>query len=150
MISETAKKTSPALLIMDADETSQNAVKAELSPKGFELMFVRDLNHLNRLLIDKFTRTKPLALLVSLVLPQSSGYEFARRFQQSHGGKKIPLFITSKYRTPADLAEANSSGADGLLPHPVTAKALDEALEVLRMRMLKNEIGSIVLNKSCN
>ena len=140
------KVSARTVILVEPEETVEEQLRSELVGGKFDVVSARDLNQIDRLLAERFSKIPPLAVLVDMVLPQSSGFDLVRRLCEKHGDKKLTIFILSKVLDPTDQAEANSSGAIGLIKKPFTRSEFEQALENVRMRRLKAEIGSIVFS----
>lgn len=135
------KTAKPTILLVDGDtETHAGAVES-LTAAGFDVSVASDPGKAFAIMEVKFTWSKPSLVIVDLILPQMSGFEFVRRFVDRFEQHKIPIFMMSKYPSAEDRLEIHSAGAHALLSKPLSGQAVNHELEQMRIKKLKSEIG---------
>ncbi|MGF1524080.1 MAG: response regulator transcription factor [Leptolyngbyaceae cyanobacterium] len=72
----------------------------------------------------KLQSQKPDLVLLDVILPGKSGFEFCRELKTSTGSENIPVVICSTKGTEADRLWGTMLGADAYLPKPVDQKEL--------------------------
>ena len=134
------------IIIVDGDQSYQAALQADMEKNGFEVFFAETVNRLFTLMETKFDKFKPTMVVVDTILPQMSGFEVVRRFVDKYADKKIPVLMTSKYKSEEDTLEIHNAGAKGLLEKPLTAQTFRHVIEREKIKKMKGEIGDMVFD----
>ncbi|BAY78813.1 MAG: response regulator [Mojavia pulchra JT2-VF2] len=72
----------------------------------------------------RLKQQKPDLILLDLILPGQSGFEFCRKLKADPITKAIPVVICSTKNTDVDRTWGNMSGADAYLVKPVDENTL--------------------------
>jgi DNA-binding response OmpR family regulator len=72
----------------------------------------------------KLQSYKPDLILLDVILPGKSGFEFCRNLKTNSTTKQIPVVICSTKTTEADQLWGAMLGADAYLPKPINQKEL--------------------------
>jgi len=108
------------LLVEDEDDLARLFALA-LEREGFAIRRARD----GAAALDAFRRWSPGLILLDVVLPGMSGFDFLEQLRQE---SRVPVILVSGRRRPADLELGSRLGADDYLVKPF-------ALEELRSRV---------------
>lgn len=73
---------------------------------------------------EKMKTYKPDLILLDVVLPGISGFEFCQKIKTDIHNKKIPVAICSTKTTEADKMLGNMLGADAYLSKPINQSEL--------------------------
>lgn len=122
-------------------ETSEILKELGYMPKGFS-----DGTKLQKYCDRQKAGWKPELILIDVIIPGGSGFELVRSFHHGSSTSKSCLLMFSKYDSAEDRHEALNAGASALLPKPLTKEALEQALEEIRIRKIKGEIGTEVFD----
>lgn len=99
------------ILVIDDDIHIREALKTYLEFEGFEVRMAAN----GRDALDLLKKTeKPCLILLDLMMPIMSGWEFAKEIEKEHELKKIPIVIVSAFTDRADNIKAR-----GLLTKPL-------------------------------
>ncbi len=80
----------------------------------------------------KLKQQKPDLIVLDVILPGKSGFEFCRELKGNPDTKTIPIVICSTKDTEVDKMWGNMLGADFYLPKPVHSEALTTTIEKIR------------------
>jgi len=159
-----APETSPSELVLPSERTTQEGPNSDLQPRrGWgELVLVVDDEAVNvevlcaRLQLDGFTpegytdplealrrlqdpaRPRPELLLLDLMMPGLSGFEFCRRLKADPALADLPILVISARAQVQDRVRALGLGADDYLVKPFDKLELlarmDVSLRAVRAR----------------
>jgi DNA-binding response OmpR family regulator len=96
------------ILIIEPDEYYHLQFTQTLAELG-EILFARRLTHGKKLLAEK----SPDVVVMELLLPDGSGYEFLEEARQISGNKQLPIIIFSKVAHLEDIQESLNYGITG-------------------------------------
>lgn len=113
-------KKEKILLVEDEDDLARLFALA-LEREGFVIRRARD----GSAALDAFRRWSPALILLDVVLPGMSGFDFLEQLRQE---SRVPVILVSGRRRPCDLELGARLGADDYLVKPF-------ALEELRSRV---------------
>ncbi|MEL7333290.1 MAG: response regulator [Cyanobacteria bacterium J06560_2] len=75
--------------------------------------------------------THPDLLLLDVVLPGQSGFEFCHTLKTDESTRNIPIIICSTKNTDADKLWSSMLGADAYLTKPITQQQLTQTVKQL-------------------
>lgn len=78
---------------------------------------------------NRIATQKPDVIILDVVLPDRSGFEFCRDLKDSPETEKIPVVISSSKGSKMDIYWGMQQGADAYLPKPING---DELVETVR------------------
>ncbi len=106
-----------AILVVEDDPCTRTAVAGILRESGFKAWRVPNgtsaLRRLRR-------RRKPCVILLDLMMPGITGWEFLERHRESPGLSKVPLVLMTGW-TDTDLAQARAMVAKPIDPRRLLA-----------------------------
>ena len=77
----------------------------------------------------KLQSQKPDLVILDVILPGQSGFEFCRNLKTNDDTKQIPVVICSSKGTEVDKLWGSMLGADGYLPKPVDLQKLMQIVQ---------------------
>lgn len=97
-------------------------------------------------------------VIVDADLPDMAGLAWVRMLRQTEEGREIPVLLSGRGKSEAEVAEAFDAGADDFIAKPVRPEELSARLRaVLRRRFEREErlgyamrLGPIVLDPACH
>lgn len=114
------------LLVEDEDDLARLFALA-LEREGFVIRRARD----GSAALDAFRRWSPGLILLDVVLPGMSGFDFLEQLRQE---SRVPVILVSGRRRPSDLELGARLGADDYLVKPFAFSELVARIEVLLRR----------------
>jgi protein-histidine pros-kinase len=110
------------VLVVDDDAGSLNLVKATLDRLGYRTLCKQDA----RAALGAANEVPPLAVILDLLMPSMSGFEFLDQFRRDGRNRRVPVIVwTAKDLTAAERAELreksqvvvakSTGGTEGLL-----------------------------------
>lgn len=116
------KKT---ILIIDDSNTNVVLLEAILSTKGFETMTALSVKEA-KLLIKK---NKPDLILLDLLMPEISGFDFLEELESNEDLKVIPVIIVSALTDDLNIKKTRKMGAVEFIKKPVNINTLVTVVE---------------------
>ncbi len=115
----------PLILCVDDDPDILKLLERYLKPAGYRLHFESD--PVKGLTAAK--GQKPALILVDLMMPQMSGYQFCERLQEDEDTAYIPVIFVTASTKQEDRQKALSSGAADYLEKPIKKEVLLSKIE---------------------
>jgi len=136
-------KDSPArILVVDDTEANRYAVVRYLRQAGYQVEEAGS----GAEAFERLYATRPDLMVLDILLPDTSGYEIARRLRADPQFVRIPiLHLSASFTDPASQAAGLDSGADGFLTHPVEPVVMLASIRsLLRARVAEREAHAAV------
>ena len=127
------------LLIIDDEPTILETVETRLRKEGFSTFTADSAEEGMRL----FRRVKPDLVIVDIMLPQRSGYDFCRAVRKD---SETPLIIISARAEEADRIKGLEIGADDYLTKPFNLAELTARVKAV-LRRTKADAPSEVVER---
>jgi two-component system, chemotaxis family, response regulator PixH len=124
------------ILIVEDVQTDREVYARYLNSSDWQLVFVGSGEEaLERLEVDN-----PQAIVLDIVLPGLSGFEFCRKVKFDDNTRHIPVILCSSKKTDMDRFWGLKQGADFYLNKPIDRQ---ELLSTLKKCLINNESGTI-------
>ncbi|MEL6383479.1 MAG: response regulator [Cyanobacteria bacterium J06626_18] len=123
------------VLLVEDSLTEAELLTQYLRQAGLAVVSAKDCDEARL----KLQSQKPDLVLLDVILPGQSGFEFCRELKTSTGSKHIPVVICSTKGTEADRLWGAMLGADAYLSKPVDPKELMNT--VLRLTSVGTNIA---------
>lgn len=123
------------VLIIDDSVTNVFLIESVLIEYGYIVMTA--LNAREALL--KLNKQKPDLILLDLLMPQVSGYDFIKEIKQSAEFADIPVIIVSAVSDGDSVDEIMALGAVEYIKKPVVLTVLIDKIESVFTRKEKND-----------
>jgi twitching motility two-component system response regulator PilH len=112
------------VLLVEDSLTEAERIARFLEKAGYSVYEVRSGEEAQL----RLKQQKPDLILLDLILPGQSGFEFCRKLKGDPVTKAIPVVICSTKNTDVDRTWGSMSGADAYLTKPVDEKILLETI----------------------
>ncbi len=116
------KKT---VLIIDDSNTNVVLLEAILNTKGFDTLTALSVKEAKPL----FKRNKPDLILLDLLMPDISGFEFLEGVESNAELKAIPIIIVSALTDDISIEKTRKMGAVEFIKKPVNINTLVNVVE---------------------
>jgi two-component system response regulator VicR len=116
----------PRILIVDDDVDLQELLKDALRERYDVEVVGSALEAASRLPVFK-----PDLVLLDIRLPDLSGLEVCRHFQDYKRSRNVPILTMSAFGSEIDPMEVRRSGADAFLPKPLRIADLQQRIEAM-------------------
>jgi CheY-like chemotaxis protein len=120
------------LLVADDSSYYRTVISLTFSDEGIEVTTAVD----SREALEKLEQSIPDAILASVSIPGTGGYELCQLIKQSERFGHIPVMLLVGLHEPFDQAEARRAGADDVVTKPFKS-----------IRQLVNRVGSMLGGK---
>jgi len=97
------------VLLVEDEPLLGNLLKQRLAKNGFDVTLAKD----GQEALDIIGEKKPDLVLLDIILPKISGFEFLEKLQSDPVSPKTPVIIVSNLGQEGDLARGESLGAVG-------------------------------------
>lgn len=119
------------VLIVEDDAFLLNILKTKLSEEGYETFLAED----GEKALEVFEKEQPSLVLLDLMLPKKSGFEFLEEIGKNPEYAKTPVLIISNLGQEADIQRGKALGA---LDYFVKAKlSIDELVSEIKKHLGK-------------
>jgi DNA-binding response OmpR family regulator len=95
------------ILIIEDDAFLLNILKSKLEREGYKAITAEDGQKAAELLKEE----RPSLILLDIMLPQKSGFEFMEEVAKDPASSKIPIFIISNLGQETDIERGKALGA---------------------------------------
>ena len=112
-----------SVLVVDDDDATADAICELLESEGYDVVCVAD----GKAALDRLRNDSVCLVLLDLMMPIMSGYEFREKQLESAELARVPVVVVTADPSPSD--RARQLRADGFLPKPVSP---DELIRVTR------------------
>ena len=117
----------PTALLVEDSLTDRELLTRYLQQTGMTVTSVPSSEEALRIL----STTLPDLVLLDVVLPGQSGFEFCRNLKTNESTQNIPVVICSTKGTEADKLWGSMLGADAYLAKPIDQQRLTQTVELL-------------------
>lgn len=97
------------ILLVEDEHLLGNLLRQRLEKEGFKVFLATDGEEGLKFVKEK----KPDLILLDIILPKISGFEFMKELNEIPDSKKIPVIIISNLGQETDLEKGQSLGAVG-------------------------------------
>lgn len=95
----TSRVDKGVILVIDDDPAARRLMEAALTSLGYPVVCVED----GQAGLDFVRRTRPVGIVLDLLMPRMDGFEFLGRFRQTHAHDDVPVIVwTTKDLSFAD------------------------------------------------
>ena len=115
----------PTVLLVEDSLTDRNLLTRYLQKTGMTVTSVES----SEAALSVLLTTSPDLVLLDVVLPGQSGFEFCRDLKTNERTRNIPVIICSTKGTEADKLWGSMLGADAYLTKPVDQQKLTQMVE---------------------
>lgn len=115
------------VLLVEDSPTEQEFLTRNLRQAGLMVDCVSSVEEAE----SKIAQQQPDLIVLDVILPGKSGFEFCRELKLNTETKKIPVIICSTKDTDVDKMWGNMLGADAYLSKPVNPGALTQTLSTV-------------------
>lgn len=115
------------VLLVEDSRTDAETLSAHLRQRGHTVVLATDTEEARR----KMQSQVPDLVILDVILPGKSGFEFCRELKNDPATKHIPVIISSTKGTDADKLWGTMLGADAYIPKPVDPAELLQKMQQL-------------------
>jgi len=112
------------ILLADDNRDAAESLAIILRLEGHDV----ELAHDGQSALDRFAQRRPDVALLDIGMPNTNGYEVARRIRATPDGRDVLLIAITGWAQDADKAESRAAGFDHHLTKPIEPDALIELL----------------------
>ena len=113
------------ILIVDDSNTNVVLIEAILQNKGYEIQTALSVKEAYSMMSDE----TPALILLDLLMPQVSGYQFLDQIKRKEDTKSIPVIIVSAVTDAPNIKKTLEMGAVDYIEKPVDIKELVNKVE---------------------
>jgi PAS domain S-box-containing protein len=136
--SESSGPSSCSVLIADDNRDAADSLALLLGLQGYEVL----LAYNGREALELAQVQRPQVLILDIGMPESSGYEVARRVREEAWGRAALLVALTGWGQQEDMDRAHSAGFDRHFSKPVDLEELMSCLTAWRARQGRAEGGA--------
>ncbi|MCD6202101.1 MAG: response regulator [Bacteroidales bacterium] len=115
------------ILVIDDSSTNVVLLNAVLAQHGYEVISALNAHEAYKL-IDKH---KPDLILLDLLMPEISGFDFLENIKKDQSLKDIPVVIVSAVGTKENIRQTKKMGAVHFISKPVNVNELLNTVSLL-------------------
>lgn len=115
------------ILVVEDSLTEQKIITNLLQKAGFSVMQSNSSEEAQMMVQNQ----QPDLMILDIVLPGQSGFEFCRELKHNSATQKMPIIICSTKSTDADKLWGSMLGADAYLAKPINPQVLIHAVQQL-------------------
>jgi len=131
------------VLIVDDDESAQEALFAMLEGENYDLQLAKD----GFQALQTIKRLEPDVILLDVMMPGMDGFEVCRRIRSTPELAEVPILILTALGDHDSLLQGIEAGADDFLTKPVDRRELIARIRTIlrlnRYRTLVEQRGNI-------
>ncbi len=116
------------ILVVDDSALMRRLLQQVLQAAGYDVVCAAD----GQEGLDKVAAEKPDLVIMDRNMPKVDGMEALRTLRANPATRSLPVLVTSARLEPADAAEIQAAGANGLVPKPFQSKQL---LAIIRQHL---------------
>ena len=120
------------ILVVDDSALMRRLLQQVLQAAGYEVVCTAD----GQEGLDKVAAEKPDLVIMDRNMPKVDGMEALRVLRANPATRSLPVLMASARLEPADAAEIQAAGANGLVPKPFQSKQL---LAIIRQHLSERE-----------
>ncbi len=120
------------ILVVDDSALMRRLLQQVLQAAGYEVVCTAD----GQEGLDKVAAEKPDLVIMDRNMPKVDGMEALRVLRANPATRSLPVLMASARLEPADAAEIQAAGANGLIPKPFQSKQL---LAIIRQHLSERE-----------
>ena len=113
------------ILIVDDSNTNVVLLEAILNSKGYDIQTALNVKEAYSMMAD----SPPSLILLDLLMPQISGYQFLDQIKNNEETKGIPVIIVSAVTDALNIQKTLDMGAVDYIEKPVDIKELVTKVE---------------------
>jgi DNA-binding response OmpR family regulator len=113
------------ILIVDDSNTNVVLLEAILTSKGYEIKTALNVKEAYSML----EKERPELILLDLLMPKISGYQFLDQLKKNNETREIPVIIVSAVTDIMNIKKTLDMGAIDYIEKPVDIKALVKKVE---------------------
>jgi len=117
--------TAKPVLVVDDSPTGRHAAMHLLEKRGFHVTTAVD----GADALDKIAASRPLVVVLDIVLPKLNGYEVLRQLKASEATRDIKVILVSSKSQESDRFWGLKQGADDYIAKPYQDEALVSAIK---------------------
>ena len=102
-------KNQKTILLVEDEALLSNLLRQRLEKEDFEVLAARDGEEALKIL----KTVKPSLILLDVILPKISGFEFMEKLKEEPGLERAPIVIISNLGQEGDMERGQSLGAVG-------------------------------------
>ena len=115
-----AKKTKPAILVVDDQPQDIELLEAYLVPQGYEI--VKAANGEEAL--EKLSGNQIDLILLDILMPGMDGFEVIRRIRQDNVHRMVPIILVTSLKESEDRVKGMEAGCDDFISKPLNKMEL--------------------------
>ena len=116
------------ILVVDDSALMRRLLQQVLQAAGYEVVCTAD----GQEGLDKVAAEKPDLVIMDRNMPKVDGMEALRVLRANPATRSLPVLMASARLEPADAAEIQAAGANGLIPKPFQSQQL---LAIIRQHL---------------
>ena len=116
------------ILVVDDSALMRRLLQQVLQAGGYEVVCAAD----GQEGLDKVAAEKPDLVIMDRNMPKVDGMEALRTLRADPATRSLPVLMASARLGPADAAEIQAAGANGLIPKPFQSQQL---LAIIRQHL---------------
>ncbi len=113
------------ILIVDDSNTNIVLLEAILNSRGYEICTAFNVDEA----YDMLAKERPALILLDLLMPRISGYQFLDQLKKNEKTRDIPVIIVSAVTDAPNIQKTMDMGAVDYIEKPVDIKALVSKVE---------------------
>ncbi|MCK4749010.1 MAG: response regulator [Bacteroidales bacterium] len=113
------------ILIVDDSNTNVVLLEAILNSRGYKIQTAYNVAEAYNML----EKDRPELILLDLLMPRISGYQFLDQLKQNHETRDIPVIIVSAVNDAQNIQKTMDLGASDYIVKPVDIKVLVNKVE---------------------
>lgn len=125
MISNAKKIKEAEILVVDDSTTNVVLIEAVLGEMGYSITTTLNAKEAFKAMEKK----TPDLILLDLLMPRISGYDFLKEIRNNDKTKKIPVIVISAVTDQLNIKKIMDLGADGFIKKPLDIEILIEKVE---------------------
>ena len=114
-----------SILIVDDSNTNVVLLEAVLNNRGYDIRTSMSVREAYKIM----ARKQPSLILLDLLMPHISGYQFLDRIKNDENTKHIPVIIVSAVTDALNIKKTLEMGAVDYIEKPVDIKELVKKVE---------------------
>ncbi len=115
------------VLLVEDSRTDAETLSAHLRQRGYTVIISINTDEARK----QMQVQTPDLVILDVILPGKSGFEFCRELKNDPATKAIPVIISSTKGSDADKLWGTMLGADAYIPKPVDAADLIQKVQQL-------------------